>query len=148
MTENDARWLQKFNSYKKVVAQLDKVVARFETLNEIEILGLIQCFEYAYELSRNVLEDLFEHQGYSELLGNRDVYRLAVKEGLISDGETWTEMITSRAKTVHTYNEEIVKELADAVVNKYHPQFRELLKALENPAGKYRKVQGKSNNLF
>ncbi len=50
---DDIRWLQRFDSYKKALAVLERSVlaAQQRKLNEIEEQGLIQGFEFTFELS-------------------------------------------------------------------------------------------------
>ena len=88
----DLRWYQRFQNFRQALAQLAKFVEKGE-LNELEQQGLIQCFEYNYELAWNTLKDFFEEEGESGILGSRDAFRLAFKRGLIEDGKTWMEMI-------------------------------------------------------
>jgi hypothetical protein len=40
-------------------------------------------------------------------------------------------MIESRNQTSHTYNEETARQISQAVVNRYYPQFTKLQKTLE-----------------
>lgn len=50
MQNNDIRWIQRFNNFAKALAQLAKFITKGD-LNELEKQGLIQCFEYTYELA-------------------------------------------------------------------------------------------------
>ena len=129
MTAQDIRWIQRFNHFEKALGQLKKFVQKGE-LNELEEQGLIQAFEYTYELAWNSLKDYLEAQGETEIHGSRDALRLAFKRGLIEDGETWMEMIESRSLTSHTYNEEVAKQIANAVSQKYLSRFVALRKKL------------------
>ncbi len=129
MSAQDIRWIQRFNHFEKALGQLKKFVQKGE-LNELEEQGLIQAFEYTYELAWNTLKDYLEAQGEAEIHGSRDALRLAFKRGLIEDGETWMEMIGSRSLTSHTYNEEVAKQIANAVSRKYLSRFVALRKKL------------------
>ncbi len=92
-------------------------------LNELEKQGLIQAFEYTYELAWNTIKDFFEAQGETEIHGSRDAFRLAFKRGLVEKGEVWMDMIRSRVLTPHTYNEDVAEKIATAIVEKYYPEF-------------------------
>lgn len=118
----DIRWKQRFDNYSKAVSQLTRFLEK-GPLNEFEQQGLIQCFEYTYELSWNVIKDFFESQGESGILGGRDAFRLAFRRGLVVDGEVWMEMIRSRQRTSHTYNEAVVEEITRDIVGVYFAQF-------------------------
>lgn len=131
MNNKDIRWVQRFNNYNKAISQLTKFIEKGE-LNELEEQGLIQAFEYSYELAWNVIKDFYENQGESGIQGSRDAIRLAFKRGLIENGEIWMKMITSRTLTSHTYNEEIAKQIADDILKLYYNQFTILQKKLIN----------------
>ncbi len=134
MTTQDIRWLQRFNNYDIALTQLTKFIDKGD-LNEFEEQGLIQAFEYTFELAWNTIKDYFEAQGETTIRGSRDAFRLAFQRGLIEDGETWMAMIQSRILTSHTYNEELAEEIATAIVEKYFPQFVMLHEALSIPNG-------------
>jgi len=77
------------------------------------------------------MKDYFEYQGETEIKGSRDTIRLAYKRNLILDGETWMDMIASRAKSSHTYNEETAAEIEDKILNGYFKQYKLLLVTME-----------------
>ena len=127
----DIRWIQRFNHFKKALNQLTKFIEKGK-LNELEQQGVIQSFEYTYELAWNTLKDYFEHQGETGIHGSRDAFRLAFKRGLIEDGETWMDMIESRALTTHAYNEDVAKAIADKIFNRYFSEFQTLRTKMES----------------
>ena len=55
--------------------------------------------------------------------GSRDATREAFSLNLISDGETWMNMIKARNETSHTYNEDTVEEIFIDIVRRYFPLF-------------------------
>ncbi len=122
MTGENIRWVQRLDHFTKALAQLTKFVEK-KKLNELEQQGLIKAFEYTYELAWNTIKDFFENQGETDIHGSRDAFRLAFRRGLISNGETWMEMIKSRTLTVHTYNEDIAEEIAATILQKYYDEF-------------------------
>ena len=130
MSKADIRWIQRFQNYTKAVGQMTKFIEKGE-LNEMEEQGLIQSFEYTYELAWTTLKDFFEDQGESNIFGSRDAFRLAFKRGLFEDGETWMKMIESRALTSHTYNEETARAIAHSIRSKYFGEFVKLRTHLE-----------------
>jgi len=130
----DVRWQQRFANFKKALAQLSKFIEKGE-LNELEEQGLIQAFEYTYELAWNVLKDFLVHQGNKNIYGSRDAIREAFTAGLIDDGERWMEMFVDRNKTSHTYNEATAREIARNVFEHHFPLFvslREKLSSLDD----------------
>ncbi len=125
MTAQDIRWIQRFNNFEKALSQLTKFIEKGD-LNELEKQGLIQAFEYTFELAWSTIKDYFESQGEVSILGSRDAFRQAFKRGLIQNGEIWMEMITSRIATSHTYNEEVAEKIANDTATLYYGEFVKL----------------------
>lgn len=129
MDNKDIRWIQRLNNYQKALKQLTKFVDKKE-LNELELQGLIQSFEYTHELAWKVLKDFLEHGGHKEIYGSKDVTREAFKLELISNGDIWMNMIESRNETSHTYNEETTQKITTAILDDYFEEFLALEKKL------------------
>lgn len=121
----DLRWIQRFNNFKKAFSKLTNAVqkAKASPLSELEKQGLIQGFEYTHELAWNVLKDYIEYQGGQALIGSKDTTREAFQKGLISNGEAWMEMITSRNLTTHTYNEATADLIYQNIIQRYYDCF-------------------------
>jgi nucleotidyltransferase substrate binding protein (TIGR01987 family) len=127
MDNKDIRWIQRFVNFNKALNQLSRFIEK-GPLNEFEIQGLIQCFEYNYELAWNMIKDFYESQGEVGIQGSRDAIRLAFNRGIIEAGDVWMKMVKSRTLTSHTYNEEVAQEITDAIYKEYYPAFVELQK--------------------
>ncbi len=130
MTNPDIRWIQRFNNFSKALKQLTKFIEKGE-LNELEEQGLIQSFEYTHELAWLTLKDFLEHRGNKDIYGSKDATRAAFKLDIISEGETWMDMIKSRNETSHTYNEETTKKISTAIFAHYFKAFLNLQKKLD-----------------
>jgi len=130
---DDIRWHQRLQNYRSAFNELDEAVALSNQrgLSKLEEQGLIQAFEYTYELAWNTIKDFYHNQGETGIQGSRDAIRLAFERGLIESGEQWMAMIKSRTLTSHTYNRETARLIADQVLNNYHPLLKALLVALE-----------------
>jgi nucleotidyltransferase substrate binding protein (TIGR01987 family) len=128
MTGQDVRWIQRFDNFQRALLVLERGVrlAAERDLSELEQQGLIQGFECTHELAWNLLKDYLNHQGITAIVGSRDATRLAFQNGLISDGETWMEMIRSRNQSSHTYNLEQARAIARDVSDRFFPAFRTL----------------------
>ncbi|MCI5125547.1 MAG: nucleotidyltransferase [Candidatus Electrothrix sp. AR5] len=121
----DIRWKQRFSNYQKALRQLQRFIDKGE-LSELEEQGLIKSFEYTYELAWNTLKDFLEFKGQSDIYGSRDAIRKAFQLGIIEDGEIWMDMIKSRNRTSHTYNEDTAKEISRTVISVYSNAFKEM----------------------
>ena len=148
MMEQDIRWEKRFSNFTKALNKLIQAVEYIKqsiigtdesvdehdldhVLDEIIKEGLIQRFEYTHELAWNVMKDYAIYQGNTSVGGSRDATREAFQLQLVSDGKVWMEMIGSRNKTSHTYNEETADEIYSQILNAYFPAFLEFQKNME-----------------
>lgn len=129
MEANVPRWEQKLNSYRKALKRLSEVVQVMDIrpLNDFEADGLIQRFEFTFELAWKLIKSYAEYQGIDkEIMGSRDAVRWAFESGLIGDSDVWMEMIKRRNDTSHTYDEDTAKEVVVCVKTAYYAAFVEL----------------------
>ncbi len=131
MTE-DIRWEQRFSNYRKALKQLGDAVllSQKRTLSDLEEQGMIQAFEFTFEMAWKVIKDFYEYQGEAGIMGSRDAFRLAFQRELIADGETWMDMVKRRNETSHTYDEKTKNRVVAAIIGQYHSEFLELQKKL------------------
>ncbi len=135
--EEDIRWQQRFSNFVKALQKLSQGVEFIKAnlkaddseksensgnvLDELVKQGLIQSFEYTHELAWNVMKDYAVYQGNTTIGGSRDASREAFQLHLVTDGKIWMDMISSRNKTSHTYNEETAHEIYSKIINDYYP---------------------------
>ena len=126
--EEDIRWKQRFENYRKALKRLGDAVdlANERELSDLEKQGLIQAFEFTFELGWNVLKDYFLYQGNPNFTGSRDAIRNAYKAQLLEDGETWMDMINSRNASSHAYNQEIAESIVKKIISQYADVFEDL----------------------
>lgn len=130
MGKQDIRWKQRFTNYEKALNQLaDGLDVKSPTKLEQE--GIIQRFEYTFDLAWKVLKDFLQYQGYHEITGSRDAFREAFKNGVIENGDVWMRMIENRNLTSHTYDEDTAENIFISIQNEYFPLFLKLKKRLE-----------------
>lgn len=155
----DIRWEQRFSNYNKALTKLEESVLYIQhnflddkdeletedlgyVIDELIKEGLIQRFEYTHELAWNVMKDYALFQGNSTVGGSRDATREAFKLQIISGADVWMDMIQSRNKTSHTYNEETANEIFNKIITEYFPLFLDFRKKMEE------KRNGEQGNLF
>ena len=132
----DIRWLQRLDSYQRAGQQLESAVtlASQRELSDLEKQGLIQAFEFVFELAWNLIKDYFIYQGNPDIAGSCDAIREALKRGLIENGEGWMEMIKSRNQSSHTYNKEVADGICEKIISLYQPLFIEFRLKMEHLA--------------
>jgi len=124
----DIRWIQRFSNFELALAELTEAIEiqKERPLSNLEKQGLIQAFEYNYELAWNTIKDFYEAQAEVGIQGSRDAIRLAFNRGLIENGELWMEMIRSRVLTSHTYSRDTADKVAKQIIQDYYPAFVQL----------------------
>ncbi|MBK9334040.1 MAG: nucleotidyltransferase substrate binding protein [Ignavibacteria bacterium] len=136
MENNDSRWEQRFKNYRKALSKLSEIAEGNDRqfilkISELETEGIIQRFEYTFELAWKTLQDLLRSKGFVEISGPNPVIEQSFADGYISDGEKWKEMKKSRELTSHTYDIEIANTIAVDIIEKYYELFKILEKRLE-----------------
>ena len=125
MNAKEIRWKQRFQNFEKAFLQFDEAVSTIDELSVLEKEGLIQRFEYTFELAWKTLKDFLESQEV-EAKFPREVIKKGFQYEIISDGEMWMEMLEKRNLMAHTYDEEIFEKAVSQVVNLFYPEVKKL----------------------
>ncbi len=136
--QKDIRWQQRFSNFEKAFEKLKQSVEFIQSIeltiqshqdqgeriqDELIKEGLIQRFEYTHELAWKVMKDYALFQGIQDVGGSRDAIREAFQLNLIDNGEIWMDMLSSRNKTSHTYNETTANDIYQKIIRDYYPLF-------------------------
>jgi nucleotidyltransferase substrate binding protein (TIGR01987 family) len=127
----DIRWKQRFANFKKAFAQLTEAVERIDVLSQLEKEGLVQRFEYTFELGWKTLKDYLESKGIDAKYP-RDVIKESFRNELIDDGEVWLEMLAKRNAMAHAYDEEVFNEAVREIGATYYDRIKHVYGLLEN----------------
>ena len=123
--EEAIRWKQRFANYEKALKQLSEAIEQFGE-DPIAIIkeGIVQRFEFTHELAWKVMKDYLQYEGFQNITGSRSATREAFNKGLLTEGQIWMDMIESRNKTVHTYDEAILNAEFTKIQKSYRPLFQ------------------------
>lgn len=127
--ETEVRWIQRYANFHKACQRLLEVTEadRFmDDLSELELEGLVQRFEYTFELSWKVLQDLLLFKGYEFMMGPNGTMKTAFEDGLISDHDGWRKMAKSRNTLSHVYDEQEVLPIIKLIYSDYAPLLKKL----------------------
>jgi nucleotidyltransferase substrate binding protein (TIGR01987 family) len=130
---SELRWKQRFQNFSRAFQLLRSVFDEhtFDELNQLEQEGVIQRFEYTWELAWKTMKDFLEYHGMAipPPTEARNVIktgaRLFFAEADI-DGNIFMEMLEARNELSHTYNFEKFKSLSQKIQNRYVQQFEKL----------------------
>ena len=142
--ENDVRWEQRFMNFNRAYSKLNEAInlSNSESLSELKIEGLIQRFEYTYELAWKTLQDLIEKKGFIDVNGPGAVLSQAFELGLINHPEGWRRLKKSIELTSHTIDSGTAREIYGDIKSEYIFLFEYLKKKLEEER------TGPPGNLF
>lgn len=93
-----------------------------EVSQNVMMSGIIQHFEFTYEICRVLIERwLRENHGREIIsLSRKDVYRIAGERELIDGVERWFKYHEERNRTSHRYDKELLNMLSDTVPRFVH----------------------------
>lgn len=98
------------------------------------VSGVIQNFEFVYEISIKMIKRLIEMESASpnevDETNFRDVLRVAAEKGLVSDIEAWFNYRKMRNITAHTYDHEKAQQVYQGTLE-FIVDARDLLQKLE-----------------
>ena len=123
----DVRWLQRFSNFERAFLLLrDALNADINEYNDLEKEGIIQRFEYTFELSWKVLKDKMEYDGLVlERISPKIVIREAYASKYILEADTWMKMSEARNLMSHTYDFTVFTETIITIKQKYLPLLNE-----------------------
>lgn len=98
-----------FEDLKKALYRLKEaaLLPADQTINQD---ATIQRFEFTFELSWKIMQGIV-NENIKDIYGPKQVIREAAKLGIIEDPVKWLVFLHQRNMTVHTYREEIAKEV-------------------------------------
>jgi nucleotidyltransferase substrate binding protein (TIGR01987 family) len=120
--------------FNKSLSALDKGINLGQLLPDVKRDMVLLRFELVAELMPKVLKRALEVRGVSLVLP-KDIVRAAVAGGLI-DQETaivLLEIIDSRNRMVHDYNESYAEELYKKIISEYISALKEFGQAICQP---------------
>jgi nucleotidyltransferase substrate binding protein (TIGR01987 family) len=111
----DVRWKQRFSNFMKAFLFLKSAVEK-ESYDELQAAGLVQSFEFTFELAWKTLKD------YQTMMGltvnfPREVIKEAFKGELIVDGHMWINVLDQRNELTHRYNEQQAKKAIRVILS-------------------------------
>lgn len=119
--------------YERAFRQLKAAVAKPD-YSELERAGLIQIFEYTFELGWKLMQDYAREAGYT-VNSPRESIQQAVVAGLISeaDGYEWLDALKQRNLLSHTYDEQrsldaevLIKQRYYIVIERFYETSKQL----------------------
>lgn len=117
----DVRWKQRFQNFDKAFKRLADaiLIIRNDPDNVLLQAGLIQTYEFTFELAWKTLKDYLEMEGFT-VPSPRATLRQAFQCGYIQQGDVWLKALNDRNLTAHTYDDEVAKEVIADIQQTYY----------------------------
>ena len=135
--EPDIRWRQRLVNFSRALALLREAMANGPSaLNQLEKEGVIQRFEYCFELAWKTVKDYMEANGIVfAVVMPRQVLKEAYAAKVIEEGQVWIAMLDHRNLLSHTYNPAVFEEAVEAIHRQYLPAMEQLFSVLQQQVG-------------
>ena len=125
---SDIRWKHRFQNFDRGVVLLREALENGPSaLSALEKEGVIQRFEYTFELAWKTIKDFLEAGGLVMTpITPRQVIKEAFAAKVLADGQAWIDMLDHRNLLSHTYDHSVFEKAVDAIAARYLPAIESL----------------------
>jgi nucleotidyltransferase substrate binding protein (TIGR01987 family) len=125
----DIRWQQRFQNFDRAFKLFQSALQErpLDAYSALEQEGIIQRFEYAYELAWKTMKDYLQASGVViSPVTPREVIKQAYAANLLTDGQVWVDMMLHRNQLSHTYDFSKFRQVLEAAMDRYGPAMQAL----------------------
>jgi nucleotidyltransferase substrate binding protein (TIGR01987 family) len=118
---SDIRWKQRFENFESAFMLLKEAFEKDITeMSDLEKEGVVQRFEYTFELAWKTLKDYLIYSGIVfDQITPRRVIKEAFAARIIEDGQAWIDMLEQRNLMSHTYDKETFEGVVNNISQRY-----------------------------
>lgn len=115
------RWKQRLENFERAILLLKEALEmRPGGLSDLEKEGVVQRFEYTFELAWKTLKDYLVYSGVVfDQITPRRVVKQAFAARIIQDGQLWIEMLEQRNLMSHVYDRETFDTVFCNIAQRY-----------------------------
>ena len=132
------RWVYRFDNYSRAFTLLQDgmAITKERPLTQLEKEGIVQRFEYTWELAWKTIKDYLEEKGIIlETISPASTIKAAFAAKVIKNGELWMEALDTRNQMSHTYDlknfETTVQKIQTDYLNLFEKLYLKLLKEIK-----------------
>lgn len=121
--------MKKVENYLKAAQRLEEGCQTYLENKDNDMIrdGLIQRFEFTFELAWKASKEYLIDQGFSnDLHFPKQVLRAAYENHMIDDEEVWLKMLDSRNRTSHIYDDRVAAAIAENITESFMPVLKKL----------------------
>ena len=128
---DESRWRQRLDNFSHALAQLSAACNQ-PRYTDLERSGLVQVFEFSFELAWKTLQDLLFYEGYGA-----KTPRAAIRQSFVAgyldekDCETLLDALEKRNLLSHTYRKALALEAETLIKTCYHSALARLHTTLQ-----------------
>jgi len=111
------------DQYRDALDKLEEGVE--EAQNELDRDGVIQRFEFTFELSWKALKLILEYEGF-DCRSPRSCIKEAFRRDIIVDSELYLDMLEDRNRSSHIYDEQTSLEIFEHIKGDYVGKLSEM----------------------
>lgn len=121
------RFEQVLSDFGQALNRLKESVALAKS--DLEIDGVIQRFEFTFELSWKTMKKFLEMQG---LICNspRGCLKEAFQAELIQNEAVWLQMLADRNASTHLYDQTVSRDIFSRIVKQFVPELLEVFRKM------------------
>lgn len=123
--KNENRWKQRFANFEKAYFFFKKALESDTINNELLRAGLIQSFEFTFELAWKTMKDKLEAGGIEVNLP-RETIQEAFQAKFITNGEVWLDALKKRNEMSHLYDNTMTKKTEEMIRTSFAPILEDL----------------------
>lgn len=122
------RWVQRFQNFDGALVLLREGVGLLDgEVHPIVQEGVVQRFEYTFELAWKTLKDYLVWKKVTLVRsGPADVIRAAFAADYITDGEIWMDALDARNEMSHVYKRQAFERVVADVRSRFLARFEDL----------------------
>ena len=127
------RWQYRFDNYSRAFSLLREAVElqQKRPLSDLEKEGVIQRFEYTWELAWKTIKDYLENEGVVlEKITPKAVIVAALEARIIICKEDWMRALDDRNRMSHVYSRIVFAEIVNNIEQGYLSLFDQLYEKL------------------
>ena len=119
--DKSIRWKQRLENFERAFSLFKETFEKNpDEMSDLEKEGVIQRFEYTFELAWKTLKDYLVYSGVAlDQFTPRSVIKHAFAAKIIKDGQTWINMLEQRNLMSHTYDSDIFEAVFNSISEHY-----------------------------
>lgn len=134
MVSSSMKPVSKRDNFARAVQRLHEAAEAYARFgDDVMRDGVIQRFEFTFELSWKALKEYMQSQGSTaELQFPKQVLREAYAAGLIDGESTWLSMLADRNTTSHIYDDKLAGRICRDICGAYLPVLEALTARMQS----------------